>query len=163
MSVEVVVLGPPDWERSRATRLAALADAPDAFWSTLADEAEFDEARWRERLTSATSTTFVAVLDGQDVGTAVASTHLADERVAALFAMWVAPSARGRGVGDALVAAVKNWARDRGFEAVRLEVTDTNAAAIRLYERHGAVATGERGTFPPPRQHLHEHEMELPL
>jgi RimJ/RimL family protein N-acetyltransferase len=44
---------------------------------------------------------------------------------------------RGRGVGTALLAAVENWARHAGVEAIVLDVATPNDAAARLYERLG--------------------------
>lgn len=53
----------------------------------------------------------------------------------------VAPEMRGRGVGTALLQAVMDFARERGFRDVRLDVVDTNPRARQLYERRGFVAT----------------------
>lgn len=50
-------------------------------------------------------------------------------------------SMRGRGVGSALLEAVCNYAQERGFSAVRLDVVDTNPRARQLYERQGFVPT----------------------
>jgi ribosomal protein S18 acetylase RimI-like enzyme len=78
--------------------------------------------------------------------------------VATLFGLYVAPRARGRGVGEALVRAVLDEARRRGKSEVLLEVTSNNPAARALYERCGFVATG--ATHPHPRrEELHELEM----
>jgi hypothetical protein len=46
---------------------------------------------------------------------------------------------------------------------VRLEVGDTNAYAVRLYERAGFVPTGVTASLPPPRAHITEHERILDL
>jgi ribosomal protein S18 acetylase RimI-like enzyme len=66
-----------------------------------------------------------------------------------LWGMWVAPEARGRGTGRALVEAVVAWARERGAAAVRLDVTDTERArpAAALYRSLGFAPTGERAVL----------------
>lgn len=51
--------------------------------------------------------------------------------------IFVAPAARGRGVGTALLDAVKTRARTLGLASVRLDVIDTNPRARALYEREG--------------------------
>jgi GNAT superfamily N-acetyltransferase len=60
-------------------------------------------------------------------------------RVAVLQSMRVVPEARGRGVGDRLVAAFFDWAKEHG--AVRASVTAyaANEGAQRFYSRHGFV------------------------
>ncbi len=54
----------------------------------------------------------------------------------------VAPAARGRGVGTALLGAIKIEARRQGLPAIRLDVIDTNPRARALYERQGFVVQG---------------------
>jgi GNAT superfamily N-acetyltransferase len=49
----------------------------------------------------------------------------------------VRPEARGRGVGRTLVAAAEQWARDRGYRLLTLNVFVENRAALRLYEELG--------------------------
>ncbi|HSJ22063.1 MAG TPA: GNAT family N-acetyltransferase [Nocardioidaceae bacterium] len=138
-------LGPEDWKLWRGLRLAALAEAPQAFGSRLVDwQGEGDrEERWRERLGIPGSRNVVAVLDGEPVG--MASGVPADDDSVELISMWVAPSARGRGVGDALVREVERWARESGARVLRLDVAEDNAAAQALYERRGFTLTGELG------------------
>ena len=51
--------------------------------------------------------------------------------------LYLEPSARGRGLGGALLAAACDWARDRGAEVVRLEVNRHNPRAKALYLRCG--------------------------
>jgi ribosomal protein S18 acetylase RimI-like enzyme len=145
--VTIDVLGPDDWRVWREVRLAALAEAPHVFGSTLAGwTGDGDrEDRWRGRLTSVPYNAVAReVATGAAVGQigAVAAAADPDGRVE-LISLWVAPAARGEGVGDALVAAVCAWAADA---AVVLRVYDDNAPAARLYARHGFVAIGdERG------------------
>ena len=54
--------------------------------------------------------------------------------------IFVAPAARGQGVGTALLDAIADKARSRGHSEVRLDVIDTNPRARALYERQGFVA-----------------------
>jgi ribosomal-protein-alanine N-acetyltransferase len=56
----------------------------------------------------------------------------------------VAPSARRRGAGRALVEELLAFARARDARLVVLEVRKSNAAAIALYERLGFEAVGVR-------------------
>ena len=154
---------PDDWQRVRAIRLRALADAPDAFGTTLAEDEARPLAEWRERLTRGGSATFVAtqVEGGADVGLVTGAAYDGRAGDAGLFGMWVAAPFRGRGVASALVDAVIAWARASGYHRLLLDVGDDNLAAIRLYEAKGFVPTGARGSLPPPRDHVPEHERVL--
>ena len=51
--------------------------------------------------------------------------------------MFVAPEHRGGGVSDALLAALKDWARATGLVEMRLEVYPDNAPAMRAYRKSG--------------------------
>jgi ribosomal protein S18 acetylase RimI-like enzyme len=77
--------------------------------------------------------------------------------------MWVAPEARGHGVGEQLILAVKDWARSAGHARLLLDVADGNLPAVALYERMGFEPTGEIGSLPPPREHVAEHRRALDL
>ena len=52
-------------------------------------------------------------------------------------AVTVAEEARRRGLGTAVMAALGRWARDRGGRRCLLQVVETNAPALALYERLG--------------------------
>jgi ribosomal-protein-alanine N-acetyltransferase len=56
----------------------------------------------------------------------------------------VAPQAQRRGIGRRLVQTVLAWARDEGVQEIWLEVRESNAGAIRLYEWCGFVVAGRR-------------------
>lgn len=138
-------LGEEDWRVWRRLRRAALADAPAAFGSTLAQwSGEGDtEERWRSRLRDVALHLAVEVA-GEPVGV-VAATDPAPggEGEVELISLWVAPTARGRGVGDAAVRGVLAWAASThpGVSVV-LSVVAGNPAARLLYERHGFVDVG---------------------
>jgi ribosomal protein S18 acetylase RimI-like enzyme len=57
--------------------------------------------------------------------------------IARLYSIAVADTARGRGIGQALLRAVERGARARGCTRMRLEVRPDNPGAIRLYEKQG--------------------------
>ena len=130
-----------EWRELRDLRLEALQDSPDAFWTLYEEALERTDADWREW------TTFpchVAVEDGRLVGMVAAFADEQDAATAVLLAMFVAPAARGRGIGAALVDAQLAWARDEGFERMSLLVNVEQGSAFRLYERCGFRDTGER-------------------
>ncbi len=136
---------PQDWERLRDVRLAALRDAPDAFASTL--EATEGQPRWRWEGWAtgegwgADVATFVIEPDPEAAFTGLATGAIfpEDPPAANLFAMWVAPRARGAGHGRALVGSVVDWARARGASRVILRIAEGNTAARRLYGSAGFV------------------------
>ncbi|HLI93665.1 MAG TPA: GNAT family N-acetyltransferase [Puia sp.] len=51
--------------------------------------------------------------------------------------MYVEPAWRGRGVNQAIIAALRDWAQSRNLTELRLDVYTTNDAAIRAYEKAG--------------------------
>jgi ribosomal protein S18 acetylase RimI-like enzyme len=67
-----------------------------------------------------------------------------DERTPEL-AIAVVPSKRGHGIGDALLRALLEKARQAGYPSLSLSVDSQNAGAIRLYERHGFERTADDG------------------
>jgi len=147
--VRVDRLGEDDWAAFREIRLRSLLDKPDAFGSTYGDESSSNEDAWRDwaagRWRGGTAVVFVGRAgDGTPVGTATGAEFEAEPAVAHVYAMWVAPDARGEGVGGALLDAVSDWARTRGCDRLVLSVTESNDTARVFYARRGFVDTGER-------------------
>ncbi len=141
-----------DWETYRDLRLESLTANPEAFASTHEREASFDEATWRERLTTGPlgrpNGVFVAEDEsGRPLGTA-SIVYTEHHEAPMLVAMWVRDDARGQQVGATLVEATVDWARRAGDDQVVLWVVRDNAAAIALYERCGFDATGTVDVLP---------------
>jgi ribosomal protein S18 acetylase RimI-like enzyme len=128
----------------RDVRLRALADAPWAFGSSHARELGHTPERWQQFADQVDSVIYVAA--GGDAAVGMAGGFVPGGDAVQLWGMWVAPEARGRGLGRALVDAVLAWARKRGAPAIALEVTDTEPArpAALLYRSLGFAPTGER-------------------
>ena len=61
-----------------------------------------------------------------------------------VFNIAVAPSSRRRKFGDALMRIALRDAEDAGIKSVFLEVRESNAPAIALYENHGFKRIGLR-------------------
>jgi len=163
-AVQIRNFHPDEWPAYRGIRLRALADAPDAFGSTLAAEEALALDTWSARLAksavSGIDHALVAELDGQAVGLAWAKVDAADAHLVNLFQMWVAPEARGQGVGAALLAEAARWARARGAVALQLGVNRSNAPALHLYARAGFVDTGVHEPMRPGSPHI-EQRMRL--
>ncbi len=62
--------------------------------------------------------------------------------------IFVAPDARSKGVGTALLTAIAEEAARRGYAKLRLDVIDGNLRARALYEREGFVAVDEQHLGP---------------
>jgi len=69
--------------------------------------------------------------------------------VALLWDIRVAPEARGRGIGSALVAEVERWSVERGAAWLEVETQDVNLPACRFYQRHGfELRSVNRNAYP---------------
>jgi GNAT superfamily N-acetyltransferase len=159
--IRLQALTADDWRLWRALRLQALAEDPDAFGARLADwQGPGDrEDRWRGRLSIPGGHDVIAWCSDRPCGMASGVPAARDNWID-LISMWVAPGARGRGVGDALVAEIVRWASDVGSTGVQLDVAEDNHAARCLYERHGFRLTGEAGGLMPDGVR-HERVMTL--
>lgn len=152
-------LEPAQWQTAQRLRVAALTESPEAFGSTVTRERELPHAAWETRLTG--NAWFVAVDDDTAVGL-VCGIHTATPGELELTAMWIAPSHRGTGLGDALVGAVCDWAADQGAHRLTLAVVRTNDSAIRLYARHGFTVV-ESALLPDHGQRENDIVMSLDL
>ena len=142
MTVTTTTLTIDEWPKWRSLRLATLADAPEAFGSRLSDWADAPDQRWRSRLRDV-PLNVIAMLDNKSVGQ-VSATNDGSSTSVELISMWVAPNARGAGVGDAMIHAVISWAEDQGASVVELSVKAANLPARRLYERNRFLFNGNR-------------------
>src|SRR5690242_4115141 len=99
-----------EWQALRDVRLAALADAPDAFATTHAEAATRDEVWWREwAARSATGGAQAMFLAWDEEPVGIAGGFRDGDRVV-VISMWTAPDHRGRGIASALLDAVVTWA-----------------------------------------------------
>jgi GNAT superfamily N-acetyltransferase len=155
---KIRTFAPHEWGTYRDLRLRALADSPDAFGSTLAEEQDRSDAEWSRRLAlgadSRSNLPLVAEVHGEPIGLAWGRIETSDPDVAALYQMWVAPSHRGLGAGRMLLEAVIAWARAQNASYLDLGVTCGDSPARRLYERAGLKPMGEPQPLRPGSQLL---------
>ena len=154
--MDITQIGPADWERFRAVRLASLSESPAAFGSRYDDWVDAPAERWQSRLTQV-PLTFLAHEETTDVG--VVSGQRVGEKWVELISMWVAPAARGTGVAGQLIDAVAGWAAGQG-RMTYLMVRSDNTRARRSYERAGFVDKGIPEGWPvdePPERRMELH------
>ncbi len=134
----------------RELRLAALGDSPDSFGETLEQAQASDWAqRLRTIFESADRTVLVAEVEREARGLVFVFPDGADASIARIGGMWVAPSHRRRGLGQALLAAGVENARDFGMKRAALWVAAQDGAALALSERAGFKGNGRRGLLRP--------------
>lgn len=133
------------WEVWRKMRLAALLDTPSAYESTYEQWKNAPESSWRNRLSSVELNLMAEDVDGISDPLGIASGFVHENgSTAELISMWVTPSARGRGVADALIDDVVNWAEGFASE-IWLALTPGNDRAKSVYLRHGFTLSEKLG------------------
>ncbi len=100
------------------------------------DEDRISRRSFRRFLEVPRDRLIVATLAGGLVGYALVLMNAAT-RLARIYSIAVAPSARGRGAGEKLIRAAEQEAVEAGRIVMRLEVREDNQSAIGLYERLG--------------------------
>ena len=132
-----------EWEVFRDLRLRALKDDPDSFRTLYEERVDVPDSDWREGfervLHDDNMVTFFAETD-EPAGMSFA--RISDGQLQ-IFGMWVAPAARGQGLGRALLDAAFLWGKVRGASSARLAVTIGNDVGEQLYAKAGFEPTGE--------------------
>lgn len=128
--------------RATEADLAALLELENASFVT----DRMRERQLRRHLHSESARLLVAVRARRLAGAAVLFFR-SRSRIARLYSIAVAATARGQGVGETLLAAAERTAARRGCERLRLEVRVDNAGAQRLYERRGYFRFGRLSAY----------------
>jgi RimJ/RimL family protein N-acetyltransferase len=162
VDVEIGQVQAVDWEELRDLRLRALADAPDAFASTLEQEAAFPADVWRRRARAGpASVSFIVREDGVGVGMTAVIAEPVPGRVQ-LVGMWVDPRHRRRGHAEALISQAARWSHDHQARELIAWVAENNTAARRLYAHVGFQPAGARQPH-PSNPAVEELLVRLPL
>ena len=148
--VSILVLPPERWRDSKRLRLEALLAEPSAYASSYEDELSFADEVWVKRVNAAFtrdhSIALYAEIGGRLVGMVGTSwsDRLKMRHVAEVYAVYVKPSHRGKGIGKALMRRLLDELKALPqIEKVKLGVTDGNQAAVALYLHLGFEIVGQ--------------------
>lgn len=105
---------------------------------------------------------WIAERDGQRIGCVFLVQHHEQENVAKLRLLWVEPSARGLGLGKALVHECTQFARQVGYKKIMLWTNSELKPARAIYEREGyKLLKQEPHAIFPKGQFGEEWELEI--
>lgn len=128
-----VAVTPPEHPDARRCQQAYVAELARRF------EGGFDPARSVSvddaEVTPPAGLFLVATLDGEPVGCVALKFH--GEAAAEIKRMWVAPAARGLGLGRRLLSEVETQAVEHGVHTVQLDTNKSLVEAIALYRSAG--------------------------
>lgn len=148
---EIKPILPEHWPVLKDVRLRALADAPGAFGTTLAEAIAYSDAEWQARARRFSelppATGCIAYSDGVPCGMACAYGSAEDPQIAGMTSFWVAPEVRGQGVADMMVTFLVKWAAAQGFALLEADVVEDNHRAIAFYKRAGFEETSQSEPF----------------
>lgn len=143
--MEIRTLDAKDAARYRALRIEALTNDPDAFGASLEDALKAPLEKTENRLSAETSVTFGAFEADELVGnvTLAWETGSKSRHRASVYAVYVTPSARGKGVARILMETLIGFAEQHDeIEQLYLMVTSTNLPAVKLYGHLGFLKYG---------------------
>ncbi len=129
----------------QAIRLRSLREHPEAFGSSVQEEQDTPIEKIAQQIDSQSVASFGVFVEQQLVGIAalVSNSRAKTRHRASINGMYVAPEARGRGAGQALMNAIVSYAQSLGhLEALVLAVMVHNEAARKLYVKCGFATWG---------------------
>ena len=145
--MEIRLLNADDAPAYRVLRTEALRTEPFAFGSDYESYIKKTDEQVAAQVVPIEDRVFTlgAFVDGELIGSATLwrTESIRFRHGADLTAMYVSDSARGKGVGKALVAALIERARTlNGLEKISLSVSTCQQSACRLYRSMGFVTWG---------------------
>ncbi|MEJ2043766.1 MAG: N-acetyltransferase [Reinekea sp.] len=131
---------------------AADLDAIDQVEQQSFSGEKFSRRQLRYLLTQAQAATWLAFSEELAVGYCIGLLpHIS--RPARLYSLAVLPVGRGQGIGSALIQQFIDTAMTRGYQRARLEVSEKNTIARRLYEQQGFADIKTLPDYYQPGEH----------
>jgi ribosomal protein S18 acetylase RimI-like enzyme len=167
MELNIRILEQSDAKIYKEARLSALQTNPEAFGSTYEKEMNYSLETVAERIKPAAGKFVLGAFDdrGSLIGNVafVRENGLKTAHKGNVYAMYVAPEMRGRGVGRSLMLELIRRARlCEGLEQINLTVMSDNEPAKKLYTSLGFTVYGvERNALKYKGQYFDEDFMVL--
>jgi len=150
----------------RELRLEALRDAPRSFRDTYSEIAVNPSSYWDELTRSVTepgqNVALLAYEEDKPVGLVFGLIDHLQGNDGRVGGMWVDPMWRRRGIGAALLQEIARWARERGFERLKLWCVVDSGGPASFYRKLGFQVTGNQESL-SAESTLRVAEMELKL
>ena len=145
----LVITDSPEWQECKQLWLRALQTDQAAFSSVYADNLNYPDTKWQERLDASKnrkgSRALYARVDGKLVGMigALWEDKVTTNHWATVFGMYVDPEYRCRQIGQKLIAALETDLKsNKNFRKLKLGVNAEQLAAVKLYTKMGFTSIG---------------------
>lgn len=106
----------------------------------------FNRRQFRYLAKSPTCHFVVADIDNQIGGYLILTTRR-NSKVLRIYSIATNPRFRGLGIGEKLMNYTKDFARINAYNAISLEVKETNTVAITLYQKMGFTSTDKKMNY----------------
>jgi RimJ/RimL family protein N-acetyltransferase len=130
-------LGEEDLAIFQAIRLESLLKEPHLFGSTFDRESRMSNQEWLDRLTNPNSAYFALKVGEECVGLTGIVTNRDNPKQAILIASYIREEHRRKGGSESLYKVRLEWARNHGFEEVRVSHRASNEPSRRANQKHG--------------------------
>ena len=119
-----------------ATDLAAVRELIVEYASSLGIDLSFQHLEEELATLDSFYTVMLVAREPEGIAGCVALRHL-DDAICEMKRLYIRPQFRGRGIGRALVQAIIDAARARGYTRMRLDTLPSMQDAMRMYESFG--------------------------
>ncbi len=133
-----------DWEIFRDIRLKALKSDPGVFGANFADSSKKTPREWQDMLRNPNTAVFVICDHADIIGLTAISIDKDDptETQALLWASWLEPEYRGKGISNLMYQTRLDWAREHPTcEKITVAHRASNLVSKYANQKHGFVFT----------------------
>ena len=104
---------------------------------------------------------FMVAAVGKKIGGYIILTTRKNSKTLRIYSLATSINFRGQGIGKMLLKYAINFAKQKGFTSISLEVSETNLPAIRLYEDACFASVGTKKDYYGLGKHAHAMRLKL--